>query len=83
MSILDGADSNFGPKDNSPYVLKPGEKVFNDWNPVFLNPDSICMWMLIVDGVPMMRTESIHMMSDDKVQFLSDSGWEIWRDDNG
>jgi hypothetical protein len=63
------------------YILKPGEKVFNDWNPIFLNPNSICMWMLIVDGIPMMRTESIHMMDDEKVQFLSDNGWEIWRSD--
>ena len=58
---------------------KAGEKIFNDkWNPIFLNPESVCMWILIVDGRPIMRSESIHMMSDEDVKMLSNDGCEKW-----
>lgn len=76
---MENSDYIYSASDDSPYIFQPGEKVFNDWNPIFLNSNSVCMWILIVDGVPMMRTESVHMMDDEKVQFLNDNGWEIWR----
>ncbi len=65
--------------EDSPYYIKPGGKMFNDWNPMFINPDSVCVWMFVVDGVPKMRVESIRVMSDEKVKWLSDNAWEDWK----
>jgi hypothetical protein len=72
-------DDSYSAKDDSPYYIKPGEKIFNDWNPMFMLSDSACVWMLIVDGVPKMRTESIYMFTDEKVKDLSDNGYELWK----
>ncbi len=64
-------------------MSKDGEKIFNDiYNPIFLNPDSVSVWILIVDGDSVMRTESIHMMDDEEVKRLSDSGYEIHQQQN-
>ena len=73
---------NYSAAEDSPYYIPPGGKIFNDWNPIFLISDSVCVWMLIIDGIPKMRTESIHMFSDEKVKDLSDNGYECYKAGN-
>ncbi len=56
------------------------EKLFNDIvNPIFLSSDSKSVWILVVDGEPAMRTESIRIMDDEKVKMLSDKGYKMYQ----
>lgn len=45
-------------------------------NNVFINPKTISMWMLVVNGCPIFRTEFKHMVSDQEVYILN-SGAEL------
>ncbi len=54
--------------------------MFNEYNPMFINPDSKSVWVFIVDGVHKRRVESTHIMDDEKVKWLNDNAWEEWKE---
>ncbi len=47
---------------------------------VFINPLSISMWMLIVDGMPMFRTEFPRIISDAEIHTLNDGAEELYEE---
>ncbi len=71
---------NYNKSNNSNYKLKPGEKIFNNtWNPMFMDSDSVCMFMFIVDGVPLYRAESIAIQNDKEIKRMSNEVLEMWK----
>lgn len=67
--------------DNGKYKLIPGEKMFNDsWNPVFMNKESQSVWLLIVDGLPVMRSEFCYELNDEEVKLLHRDGYGFYKE---
>lgn len=45
---------------------------------VFINSKSVSLWMLIVHGQPIFRTEFPHMVTDKEVCMLNDGAKELY-----
>lgn len=47
---------------------------------VFINSNSISLWMLIVDGWPVFRTEFTHKINDEDVYMLNEGAKELYEE---
>lgn len=47
---------------------------------VFINSKSVSLWMLIVDDMPIFKTEFPHMASDKEVCILNDGAKELYEE---
>lgn len=47
---------------------------------VFINSQSVSLWMLIVDGLPIFRTEFKHKINDEDVYMLNSGAKELYEE---